>query len=86
MSTKWDDLMMGVQCYELFNGIALKNHAFFYSSFWHCIKISFDLIMHYPLYDIVAFLVILLTWFLTIILYTFATLVSKYICQHFCFL
>ena len=22
--------MMGVQCYELFGGIALKNHTFFY--------------------------------------------------------
>ena len=28
--------MKGVQCYELFGGIALKNHAF---SFFHCWKI-----------------------------------------------
>ena len=25
-----DNLVMGVQCYELFGGIALKNHAFYY--------------------------------------------------------
>ena len=25
----WDNLVKGVQCYELFGGIALKNHAFF---------------------------------------------------------
>ena len=25
--------MKGVQCYELFGGIALKNHAFFFFSF-----------------------------------------------------
>ena len=28
MSTRWDNLMKDVQCYELFGGIALKNHAF----------------------------------------------------------
>ena len=33
MSTRWDNLVKGVQCYELFGGIALKNHAFSFS-FW----------------------------------------------------
>ena len=29
MSTRWDNIVKGVQCYEHFGGIALKNHAFF---------------------------------------------------------
>ena len=31
MSTRWDNLVKDVQCNELFGGIALKNHAFFFS-------------------------------------------------------
>ena len=28
MSTWWDNFVKGVQCYVIFGGIALKNHAF----------------------------------------------------------
>ena len=31
MSTRWDNLVKDVQCYELFGGIAPKNHAFSFS-------------------------------------------------------
>ena len=30
--------MKGVQCYELFGGIALKNHTFSFFSFFHFLK------------------------------------------------
>ena len=33
ISTRWGNLVMSVQCYELFGGIALKNHAFLDSIF-----------------------------------------------------
>ena len=35
-----DNLVKGVQCYELFGGIALKNHAFSFFSFFRCLSIS----------------------------------------------
>ena len=38
--------MKGVQCYELFGGIALKNHAF---SFFICKKFSLNVIVIEPL-------------------------------------
>ena len=39
MSTRWDNLVKGVQCYEPFGGIALKNHAF---SFIHTCHTSVE--------------------------------------------
>ena len=33
--------MKGVQCYELFGGIALKNHSFFPPSVWNSIPNEF---------------------------------------------
>ena len=39
MSTRWGQPREGVQCYELFGGIALKNHAFSFSFF---ISITFN--------------------------------------------
>ena len=32
--------MKGVQCYELFGGIALKNHTF--SFFFHCLPVMME--------------------------------------------
>ena len=43
MSTRWGQPLKGVQCYELFGGIALKNHK---KNVFVCIdKNNFDYIM-----------------------------------------
>ena len=36
--------MKGVQCYEPFGGIALKNHAFFYLIFYFTYETAFTLV------------------------------------------
>ena len=46
--------MKGVQCYELFGGIALKNHTFSFS--FHVIKAIYNLIGH-SIYKIVNLIV-----------------------------
>ena len=34
MSTRWGNLVKDVQCYKLFGGIALRNHAFSFFNFF----------------------------------------------------
>ena len=50
-AVKWvpggDNLVKGVQCYELFGGIALKNHAFSYSSSYSVPSIAFEMPLFY---------------------------------------
>ena len=45
-TTGGDNLVKGVQCYELFGGIALKNHAFSFSWRTYVNKVVMNFVKH----------------------------------------